>query len=489
MNIFQPANFRRFLLVLCGVAMLAMWVGGVSAEPTALNINIDRSDDAVGLACDSGVLNDCSLRSAIAKANAAFADDANIGNITIGFDQSRTIELTRQLPELTADHVFIRPTVLGSLTLTIDGNDTVSNGLVISGGDVEIKDTTMRGFTHSFIHTKANAHSVELDNVSLNGGCLTSPFRMSQTAGAGTEIGVQVDPPGRFPATDRIRLIDSEICGMDKAGIFQTGEAKLFVGVRDDTSSSVSIRNNNIGIWADKGCGVIVYVANIVSNDAEGILFDQIGNAANDYSCRNFVYTDVSITNNGGAGVAILGTNTSSARVRPGAVHSNGGLAIDIGNDGHTVNDVDDVDAGPNHILNYPEITVEDSTGFLMTSLCDGCFGVAIYEAVGDPTQPGGGGTFLRWQTSIQSNKVITINFYDVDDLDTLTFMASHVPFGSSEFSPIYTHNSTPTSVSLNTMQTDMSQSLFLILLFASALFGLTMRMISRDRTATSLQM
>ena len=61
------------------------------------------------------------------------------------------------------------------------------------------------------------------------------------------------------------------------------------------------------------------------------------------------------IHGNGGAGVAVLSGagNTISSNL----IFDNGGLGIDLGNDGVTPNDVGDADAGPNSLLNSPTIT------------------------------------------------------------------------------------------------------------------------------------
>jgi hypothetical protein len=66
------------------------------------------------------------------------------------------------------------------------------------------------------------------------------------------------------------------------------------------------------------------------------------------------------IANNGGKGV-VVGSNltdtSTDVTIRGNSIYGNGGLAIDLGNDGITPNDSDDSDTGPNLLTNFPIIT------------------------------------------------------------------------------------------------------------------------------------
>jgi CSLREA domain-containing protein len=78
-----------------------------------------------------------------------------------------------------------------------------------------------------------------------------------------------------------------------------------------------------------------------------------------------------SIAYNAGRGIVVAGpltTNGHGIQMRSGKITSNGGLGIDIGNDGRTPNDADDSDDGANALLNFPVLTeagVDGSTGLL----------------------------------------------------------------------------------------------------------------------------
>jgi hypothetical protein len=104
------------------------------------------------------------------------------------------------------------------------------------------------------------------------------------------------------------------------------------------------------------------------------------------------------IAYNGGAGVAITRNDSNANEVLPGVVRDNGGLPIDLGDDGPTPNDANDADFGPDTLLNYPIITA--SSGRVITgTVCFNCQ-VWIYQAIGNAHAPGGGGSYLAHVTA-----------------------------------------------------------------------------------------
>ena len=54
---------------------------------------------------------------------------------------------------------------------------------------------------------------------------------------------------------------------------------------------------------------------------------------------------------------------SSNNRITGNSIHDNGGLGIDLGSDGVTLNDVGDGDAGPNNLQNYPVLSAAISDG------------------------------------------------------------------------------------------------------------------------------
>ena len=104
------------------------------------------------------------------------------------------------------------------------------------------------------------------------------------------------------------------------------------------------------------------------------------------------------ITGNAGSGVVVDGIYNS---IRGNVINSNGGLAIDLGNDGRTPNDSGDFDYGPNDLQNYPVITslatgaVTRVTGKL-NSWPNSNFTIDIYAQAGStPVNPGSSARYL----------------------------------------------------------------------------------------------
>ena len=103
------------------------------------------------------------------------------------------------------------------------------------------------------------------------------------------------------------------------------------------------------------------------------------------------------IENNNGAGVAVEGNASTGDLIAPSFVGQNGGLPIDLGNDGHTPNG-SHTPPGPNNWLNYPVITA--ASGSVITgTACLNCT-VLIYLAFGNPAAPGGGAFKLQTATA-----------------------------------------------------------------------------------------
>ena len=79
------------------------------------------------------------------------------------------------------------------------------------------------------------------------------------------------------------------------------------------------------------------------------------GNGLEIQSSNNIIEGLV-IRNFPGNGVEVTGALSVNNTITNNLIYDNGGLAIDLNNDGVTANDVGDADTGPNNLINYPEI-------------------------------------------------------------------------------------------------------------------------------------
>ena len=102
-------------------------------------------------------------------------------------------------------------------------------------------------------------------------------------------------------------------------------------------------------------------LGNYIGTDKNGVAV--LGNSANGvfiaYSSTNTVGGATAagrnvISDNDGSGVSIFGAVAMGNRVLSNSIFSNGGLGIDLGDDGPTANDPDDPDTGPNNLQNKP---------------------------------------------------------------------------------------------------------------------------------------
>ncbi len=179
-------------------------------------------------------------------------------------------------------------------------------------------------------------------------------------------------------------------------------------GVRIDNADNNLVRGNRIGqtgittgFFPNGGAGVSV-------NDSLGV---RIGSPAT--SELNI------IAHNTGAGIQVTGTSTVTARGN--IVEANGGLGIDLGGNGVTLNDAGDSDTGPNSLINFPTLTnvarAAAGTGFSYTA--DGIYSgtpnttvtIDFYANTAADSSGFGEGQFLIHSFSVTTNGAGDANF------------------------------------------------------------------------------
>ncbi len=195
-------------------------------------------------------------------------------------------------------------------------------------------------------------------------------------------------------------------------------------------------QNGGLVLYSDYG---LVTGNSITQNVGDGIQLEY-GN----YNTIGTLYPGEgnTITGNAGAGVVVGGYYTS---IRGNVINSNGGLAIDLGDDGRTPNDPGDGDYGPNDLQNYPVITsLTTGTTTVVTgrlsSTPNSSFTIDIYAQ--DGAAPVNPGSSIRYLGSVDVTTDASGNaIFDVL-LDAETFAgelvsvtATDVNGNTSEFS------------------------------------------------------
>jgi hypothetical protein len=220
-------------------------------------------------------------------------------------------------------------------------------------------------------------------------------------------------------------------------------------GIAVNKSGNCWIQGNYIGVAADG----VTPVPNIESGVAllDDAIFHTIGGAPAS-NCSPAPQGINLIAHNGGDGIEVSeigAVDPDEISILSNIIHSNGGLGIDLGPNGITLNDFQDVDAGGNGRQNYPNISsAEDSTiKFTLGSTPNTTFVVQFFRnASCDGTGNGEGQVFMS-QMNVTTNangssgEFMTCGLIPPNSIVTATATA---PNGStSEFSPCVTSRNT----------------------------------------------
>jgi len=165
------------------------------------------------------------------------------------------------------------------------------------------------------------------------------------------------------------------------------------------------------------GAGPITIEGNYIGTDISGGL--PLPNAGHGVSVAGFSFgIEVGTTATGagnliaynaGDGIAVASEGGGSPifnSFRANSIHSNGGLGIDLGNDGVTPNDPGDADSGPNYLQNYPELL----SAVLLSN----------------------GTTRFRVKLDVQPSDTYSVDFYSNEAADPTGFGEGQIYLGSA---------------------------------------------------------
>jgi hypothetical protein len=184
---------------------------------------------------------------------------------------------------------------------------------------------------------------------------------------------------------------------------------------------------------------------NDLGNDRDGVWCDSSFNTVGDETAAS---ANV-IAFNGEDGVTVVNSDSTGNAILRNSIFSNGGLGIDLGNDGRTINDVGDGDSGANNLQNFPVVSSAETVGntttikFRLNSTADTTFLVLFFS---NPSNDNEGKSFIGG-TSVTTNangNTGTLTFEPEQRValgQRITATATATDFGSndintSEFSP-----------------------------------------------------
>ena len=375
----------------------------------------------------------------------ASSDYATITGNTIGLGSDQLTPIGNG-----TDGVFL--TNSGSFA-TIDSNVISRNaqtGVHITGAS-----TNQPEISHNTIGLAGNGQDIvgnDGTGLQIDGGAKNSFVHDNTISGNGM-FGVKVDGSGGGNDIDQGNYIG--LTGDGKAaapnhddGIFVVNDASGNNRIGDESEAGVNntyiAGNNSDGIFLESSSGWTIGYGARIGVNVDGT---PLGNGLDGIFVQNSNPLSVhpgNVSNNGGAGVAIVGSNVSAnlAAIHPMTIEKNGGLPIDLGNDGPTLNGQHPCPC-PNDWVKYPVITSANGSNIVGTT-CGFCR-VDVYQAAGNPAADGGGGVYLQTSFADTVGDWIATLPAGLTASDITMVATDHNGNGnSSEMSPLFA-SATPT--------------------------------------------
>jgi hypothetical protein len=214
-------------------------------------------------------------------------------------------------------------------------------------------------------------------------------------------------------------VIRGNFIGTDQTGQIDRGNGVIGIGLftSNNTVGGTARTARNL-ISGNKVEGIEILNPNATGNLIQGNLIGTddtgtkaLGNGGPGVRLFSGMYNTIGgtapgagnrIAFNTGAGVLIVSNEGSRNAVLGNAIFANGGLGIDLRNDGPTANDPLDADYGPNGLQNFPELTsaVTDAAGTTvqgtLQSTPNAAFRIELFASdAADPSGFGEAQTFL----------------------------------------------------------------------------------------------
>ncbi len=232
----------------------------------------------------------------------------------------------------------------------IIGLNAAGTAIVGNGNDgVFIVDNATNNTVGGATTAHRNVISGNSDGVQFGGAAGGATGNVVRGNYIGTDITGTVDLGNNDDGIDidngasNGQVIDNLIAGNTSDGI-DLGDA--------GTTNGTVIRGNLIGTAANG--------MSALGNSGHGILVGNGGTVASTTIGGTTTGQGNTIAFNGGDGIYVAANSTVT--MLGNAIHTNTGLAIDLGTNGVTGNDLDDIDLGANGLQNFPLLTSATTT-------------------------------------------------------------------------------------------------------------------------------
>ncbi len=343
----EKALMYGFLLLVVLVAGLLLAAKPAHAAATTFTVN-DTGDagdrDLTDGRCDAYNIklsgDQCTLRAAIQQANHTSGERDTI-KFNISGSGVQTIAPTSPLPTITDPVVIDGYSQPGASPNTLASGGTNANLLIELNG----------------ANAGSQADGLKIDpsnhNTSVK-GLVINRFSGSGINATRHDTAYAVYVTGNFIGTDASGTIDRG------NGTGVSSSTNLYLGDYNAVNSSDPARRNLI---SGNDWGVVInyrytrVYGNLIGTQKDGT--SALGNTGDGVFSRgtdNSVGYDNTIAHNGRNGVTVSGSSSVQNSIGSNSIFSNGGLGIDLGNDGRTNNDPGDSDAGSNDLQNFPVI-------------------------------------------------------------------------------------------------------------------------------------
>ncbi|OQY48537.1 MAG: hypothetical protein B6242_02020, partial [Anaerolineaceae bacterium 4572_78] len=435
-----------------------------------VNSILDSADSNIGDgACDDGAGN-CTLRAAIAEANA----HASIPQV-IQFDNSlSTITLSSSLPDITTpmtidglSHVSascngfptfpVTPIILNIATASAAANPTPVNGLIIDNtSNVTVRGLTIMGATGNgiYVSTTGNNHTITCNNITTNlygvmlvntNNSVISQNWISANGSTGFGNGLTIVGSGVLATNNTIY---KNFIGTNNAGTSDNGNEKdgiLLLNAGNNTIQENLISGNGddgidmtdfVGMHAETGIAVLACssppctTGNMVISNTIGLDVSQATAIANDDNgiqiedaSGNIIHGN-DMAYNANHGVMVKDQNAASCsagadpcttqnQITNNSIYSNTNLAINLYLSGDasnvTPNDSDPNSSGGNLFQNFPmllDVVEDNGTLYVYGMLTSTASSNYIIEVYANDVGDSSG--YGEGQTFIMSDTVMT---------------------------------------------------------------------------------